>query len=195
MFLRDEFREIGLDIFGRPSIGQPEPLRKPRYVRINDHTRRDPKSIPQNNIRRLEGNASERQEVFHRLRDLAAIRLQKPLARRFYILRLVAEKSGRVDLFFELRLGKLDEMFRCRVLPEKLGGDYIYALVRALSRQDRGDQKLKGICVVERAMRVRIGLFKAFYNLFCLCGSIRNHLSQIKDRPATMQIKRALDII
>src|SRR5690242_16250359 len=51
------------------------------------------------------------------------------------------------------------------VLAKQIRGDDVHALVRALRRQDRRNQQLKRVGVVERSFRVRVGALQASNNV------------------------------
>ena len=60
VFFRDELFEVAFDLFGVSVCGQPEALRKPRDVRIDDDAAGNAERISHNDVRRLSGNAAER---------------------------------------------------------------------------------------------------------------------------------------
>ena len=53
-----------------------------------------------------------------------------------------------MNIAFEFLLRNFHKIFRPEIFPEQIGCDNIYPLVSALSRKDRSDQKLEGICVI-----------------------------------------------
>ena len=52
------------------------------------------------------------------------------------------------------------ECFRCRILLEQSRGHNVHAHVRTLRGEDRRDQQLKRVFVIQFANRVRIGLIQ-----------------------------------
>lgn len=60
MLFRDELFEVAFDLFGCGVCGQPEALRKPRDVCIDDDAACDAERISQHNIGSLACNSAER---------------------------------------------------------------------------------------------------------------------------------------
>src|SRR5438067_8923849 len=69
---------------------------------------------------------------------------------------LVAVKTCRADVLLKLCLRDAGIIFCATIFPEEIGGDKVDALVCALRRENRCDQQLKRVCMVERATRVHV---------------------------------------
>ncbi len=161
MFLRDKLSEIVLDLLGRFVLGEAEQLGNARDVCVDDNSGRDAKRIAEDDVRRLAGDAAEREQLNHRLRNLAVKYVDHPLTRGLNILCFVSKKTGRVNVLFEFLLRNCDEISRTVILTKKVGGDNIDAYISTLRREDRRDQQFERIGVNESAMSVGISLFQA----------------------------------
>src|SRR6267142_2764127 len=76
----------------------------------------------------------------------------------------VSEKSARVDHRFQFRRVRIGEPLGGPVLAKERGCDDIHHFVRSLSGQNGGNQKLKGVLVIERTLRVGISRFEPLDN-------------------------------
>src|SRR2546430_16757033 len=74
---------------------------------------------------------------------------------------LVAAEPGAVDLLLEHPWVGSGVILRRPVLREQGGGHHVHTGVGGLRRQNRGDQQLERIAVLERAYRVGICLLEA----------------------------------
>jgi hypothetical protein len=68
----------------------------------------------------------------------------------------LAEEAGRDDLFLEHRRLGPRQRVRPRVAREQGRGDHVHPRVGGLRRQDRGDQQLEWIAVVQFRVGVRV---------------------------------------
>ena len=71
-------------------------------------------------------------------------------------LRLRAEETGGVNLRLELRRRRLRERARVGIALEQRRRDQVHALIGRLRREDRRDQQLEGVAVVELGVGVRM---------------------------------------
>ena len=60
-------------------------------------------------------------------------------------------ESRRMDIVFQLGKISCRKCFKIRILYKQILRDYIYARVRALSTEYRGDQELPGIFIIQPA--------------------------------------------
>lgn len=60
VFFRHEFGEVILDLFGRFTVREPEPLRNPRYMRINHNAGCDTECIAHYDVRGFSCHAAKR---------------------------------------------------------------------------------------------------------------------------------------
>jgi hypothetical protein len=90
---------------------------------------------------------------------LTAVNLDQPLAGSLYVLGLIAEKSRRMNIAFQLFLRRGVEVTRPFVFAKEVGRDDIYAIISALSRKDRSDEKLEGVRMLQSAMCIWIRPF------------------------------------
>ncbi len=129
-----QFFEIFFDLFRCFLLGQAEPLRQTRDVRVDDDARSNPKRISEHDVRCFSRNAAKSEYFIHRPGYFTAINLDQPLAGRLDVFRLIAEKTGRVNLSLQFFLRHVDEIPRAAVLTEECRRDNIYARVSALGR-------------------------------------------------------------
>ena len=114
-------------------------------------------------------------QLIHRARHLAAEFFHQRSAAGFDVFRLVAEKAGGLDRRFDLRQRRFGKTSSGAIFFEQLRGDQVYALVRALRREDGGDEQLQRIFMVQLAMRVGISALQRrndFLRAFPFAGKI-----------------------
>ena len=70
---------------------------------------------------------------------------------------LVAIKAGGTDHLLQIRKRDLSKVFRCRQFLKQARGYPVDPFIRALGRQNRGDQKLHRIPVTEGRLDIRVG--------------------------------------
>ena len=117
-------------------------------------------------VRRLPADARQFEECIIVGRHLAAELLDERAARRHDILRLIAEKSAVLYFLFKARKPQGDDGRRRRRLLEEPCRRDVHALVRALRRQDDGDQQLEGIAEMQLRLGAAVRLFEDFQLLF-----------------------------
>lgn len=132
-----------LYLFRRFTFGQPESLREPRDVSIDDYAAGDAKCVSENYICRFSSNAAERQQIFHPGGDLAAVNFDDPFASRLNVLCLVAIKARRVNVLLEFGLSDIDEILRAAILSKQRCSNDIDPQIGALCRKNSRDQQLK----------------------------------------------------
>ncbi len=119
------------------------------------------------NISCLSRDTRKGQKLLHRVWDASTVLLCNHLTRGFDALGLIPEKAARMDHLFEFcRIG-LGESSSGPVFLEERRRNDVDHLIRALRRQDRRDQKLERVFVVERTLRIRIRGLEPRKDLFC----------------------------
>ena len=96
-----------------------EPPGEPLHVCIYDDSGRDSERRAEHNVCRLPRDAGQREQLLHRLRNLAVKLLNDFLAGADDRFRFVAEKTGGADLLFEFRRICVREGLRRSGISEK----------------------------------------------------------------------------
>ena len=160
VLLGDDFNECLLDFDGIVLAGETQPAGETADMGVDDDAFGEVESVTENHISGLSAHAGELVEMFHGPRNLAAVILDQgggAAADRFG---LGAEESGGADEAFELGGRDLSKMLGRGAALEKGGCDFVDPVIRALGREDGGDEELEGILVVEFAMGGRVGAFE-----------------------------------
>ena len=121
-----------------------------------DRDARHAESRAENDVRRLAAHAGQRDQFLHRGRYLAVVQFHKLPAAGEDALSFVAEKARRLDHFLQLALLRRRERVSIGIAGKQGGRDAIDALIRALRRQNRGNEQLQRIGVVQSAMGIGI---------------------------------------
>jgi hypothetical protein len=166
VFLRQQFHQRKFDFFRRQFRDQAEPVRKPHRVRVHNDADNHAERVSQNDVRRLAPDAVELDQFLHRARNFATVTLDEFAATILNVLRLAAEKSGRLDELLQFRARRVREIFRGAIFFEQLRRDEVDALVRALRGKDHGDEQLERVRVSQLAVRVRISLLETGDDFF-----------------------------
>ena len=134
---------------------------------IHDHAR-FMKYIPPDHIRGFSAHTCQRCQILKAARHFSAkLYLQIPAAGND-IFRLVMIKSGGVDILFQLFQVRICESTDCRVFLKQILRYDIDPRIRTLCAQDRSDQKLPRIFMVQIAFIIRpVLLFQQIQYLFC----------------------------
>ena len=156
---RNERHERELDLHRVGLVREPQPVREPRHVRVDDHTR-DPVGVPEHDIRGLPSDAPQRGQLLERARYIPAMLGHDVGARLADRLRLVAEEPRRVDRLLERSLVGGGERRGVGIRGEQRRRHLVDALVGALGGEDRRDQQLERRAEVERALRIRVELLE-----------------------------------
>ena len=114
--------------------------------------------VAEDDVRGLPADARELHELGHRARHLAAVALDEGAAEALERLRLVAEEAGGLDERLELFASGICRVVRGgRAGREERRRHHVDAHVGALRREDRRDQELERVAVVEGAMAAGVG--------------------------------------
>ena len=128
-------------------------MREPRHVRVDNHTGLYMERFGQDDVRRLRatpGTRATRPSCAEPLRDTA----QQPFRGALDRLRLVAKEAGRLNVFLELTRWDLQIVLRLPVLAKQVGGHDVDAFIGTLRGQNRRNEQLKRVRVVERTLGV-----------------------------------------
>src|SRR6266850_2255415 len=156
---RKHVRELIVDLVGVIRTCQPQALRDAEHVGV-DRDGLLPERVAEDHVRSLEPHARECDERRPRPWHFAPVLFEQRLRHRDDRAGLRAIKAGRADLLLERgRLGQ-GIVARRRVLLEEGRGDHVDPLVRALGRENRGDEELEWIPEVEGDLGVGIGLLQ-----------------------------------
>ena len=152
---RQEFTDVLLNDIRIFVFRQAQPERKPFDVRIY-HYAWYIKDRAQNAVCRLSPYPGQFSQFLHGGRYFAAIEIHQAPAAPFDEFCLIPEKSGWMDILFQLRNRRINKRLWAFVFFEKRLGDPVDLFVRTLGRQDCGDKELKGRPVLERRLILRV---------------------------------------
>jgi len=114
------------------------------------------KRMTQHYVRGLAANTRQFREQIHVGRHLAAVLGDERLGHTDQGFGLLSKEAGGLDLLFERRLARGGERRRVRILCEQRRRHHVHPRIGRLRRQDRRDEQLERVAVVE--LRVRIGM-------------------------------------
>src|SRR5215472_4114622 len=137
--------------------GEPEPLAHARHVRVHGNGG-DTEGVAQHHVGGFAPHTGERDEFLHGAGHHAAMTLHQRLPHAYERPRLGLEEARGVDLLLEGRGACPLEVLRRPISREERPGHRVHPLVRALSGEDGGGQKLEGRGEVELDPRRRICL-------------------------------------
>ena len=138
---RHDLDEVALDLDRIVLPRQPEPLRDPPHVGVDD----DPLRLPElgsDDVGRLARHAGQPQQLGDRARHDAVELLEQHAHRAADRLRLLPVEPGLEDVLLELLLRNGEVVLRAPVLDEELLGDAVDVHVGRLRREHHGDQQL-----------------------------------------------------
>ena len=120
-------------------------------MRIDDNTFRFAVGDAENDIGCLAADTVELDEFIERVGDFACMFFRDALATVADGTRLVAEETGATYQGFEFRWLRSGEVGNGAITFKKRGGDEVYAGVGALCAEDRGDEQLERVVVMQGA--------------------------------------------
>src|ERR1700747_1469672 len=162
--LRNDFHQIGFDFLGICIFRQIQAAGNPLHVRIDNDPGCNSKRSSQHHVRSLPSHAGKREDFLHRSRHLAVTFLHDFLARTDDGFCFVMVKAGRTDFLLDIVRIRVGERRWSRILLEKTGRNHIHALIGGLRRENRRDQKLKRIVMLQCSRRCGIGFVKPAQN-------------------------------
>src|SRR6266571_3580655 len=158
---RHQRHQVALDLLRCFLFRETEQRRQALHVRVHH----DPFTLPepgaQHHVRGLAPHPGELDQLLHGIRHLAPVALQERLRHPDDRFRLVAEEPGAVNILLEDLGIRRGVVLRRLVLREQRRGDDVDPSVRGLSREDRRDEQLERVRVVERAHGVGVGPLEA----------------------------------
>ncbi len=146
----DDLHQILFDLDGVGVLRQIQAARDALDVRIHHDAGRDSERGAEHYVRRLPRGAGDREEFLNGAWDLAAEISQDFSSGSDHRLRFVVEEPRGADILSQLGLIDVREILDGGVFTEQAGGHFIYALIRALSRQNGGDEEFPRVGVMER---------------------------------------------
>ena len=150
-----ELFDVFFDLVRVLVLREAQPEGEPLHVGVHHHAR-DIKGRAQDAVGGLPAHPGELYQFLHGGGDLAAVLFQKTLAASPDGPGLVPEKPGGPDILFQFRDRHGQEVFRPPVLFEEVPGDPVHLFVRALGREDGGDEELKRGPVLEGGLLPRV---------------------------------------
>ena len=158
---RQNRAQLRFDLCRVLALGEPQKVCDADAVRVANDRAGSFVKIAQQQIRSFSANTGKRQERFHRAGNLAAVFFAQQLAGEDDVTCFVLVKPAGTDIVLDLRdicIGKGVEGWEAR---KKRGRDFVDALVGTLGRQPHGDHQLIVLFVLQRADRVRVGVFQS----------------------------------
>ena len=156
--LRQQRRQIVFDPHGIRVLGQPEAIREPRHMRVDDDARRNPKRGAEHDVGRLPPDAVQIDQLFQRLWNIAVVTFDELAAAGLNVLRFVAIETGRTDGLFEFLDRRVRVVGGGAVALEQIARDDVHADVGTLGRQDYGDEQFERRVEVQGALGVAVKL-------------------------------------
>ena len=165
-FRREKLHQILLD-FIRPFLFREiQTAGQSLYVRVHHDSIGFAVGDTEDNVCGLSRDPGQFQQIVHRVGYFAAVFVRDHPARRLDALGFIAEEAAGVDHGFQFFRSGVGELPGSPVFLEQCRSDGIDHLVRALSGQDRRNQQLKRVFVIQRAFCVRIGSLQSGIDLF-----------------------------
>lgn len=155
-FRRKEFLQIEFDFFGGTVLREPQQIRNPPYMSIDDNPARNSERRPQQDVRRLPPDSRQFGQFFQSSGEFSPVLLDNCLCHSPQARRLRPEEPQRMDDLLDFFLGRFGKLLRRRKLLEQFGRDRIHPFVRALSRKDRRREELKRILMDQRTFRIAV---------------------------------------
>ena len=152
---RHQLHEVALDLHRIFLLRQPEPLRQPSDVRVDDDPLRAAE-LRRHDVRRLARDARQANELVEPARDLAVELLEQHPHRPAEGLRLLPVEAGREDVPLELLLGDGEVVLGPPVFLEELRGHTVHVHVGRLRRQHHRHQQLERVGEREGDRRVLV---------------------------------------
>jgi hypothetical protein len=154
--LGHELHELALDRVRIVAAGERQALVYALHVRV-DGEPRNAEGVAEYDVRGFARHAAQRSQFFQRLRHGSAEALDHVPRRGQDRLRLLPKESGGADDRFDLGRIRVRQRSRRAVGAKQLGRHLVDLGVRALCREDRGDEQLKRRLEVEGTLGVGIG--------------------------------------
>lgn len=155
--LRDEFHEVGLDLYRVVLTAEVESEGEAGNVSIDDDADVFAEGIAEDDVGGFASHAAEGGEFFHGIGNAAAVPFDDRLATGFDAFGFVPKKAGGLDGFLEFGRGGAGVVCGGGVFGEERRGDLIDAFVGALGGKNGGDEELERIGMVQFTMGVRVG--------------------------------------
>ena len=133
--------EIRFDLLRIGLLREPESLRDPTDMGVDDHANIDGEGIAQDDVGRLPGDAWEREQIGHGVRDLAAMLLDEKAHRAVDTLGLVSPEIERLHVRLNIGGGRSRVVRRRRKRFEETGRRLVDPNIGCLGAQNRCHQK------------------------------------------------------
>jgi len=172
--LRDYVGQIEFQLYRIAVLGEPQSPRQTNDVRVAGDAG-DAEGVAQDAIGRFPSHPGKGQQLLHRVGNGAVVVLDDSGARAFDIEGLVAIESRGSDVRFDLFQIGIGPVVGRGVLLEQLLCHHVDPFIRALRRENRGDQQFQRIHKTKGNRGFRIGflqygphLLKPFSGLFLI---------------------------
>jgi hypothetical protein len=163
---RKKLHQVGFDLVRPFFFGEIQTPGQALDVRVNNDAFGLPKRHAQDDIGCFPGDTGEFEKLLHRIRNVSTVLFVNHARSGLETLRFVAEEAGRVDHGLEFGGIGIGEVLRRLVLLEERRRNGVDHFVGALCGQNRRDQQLEGIRMVEGALGVGIGRLEPLVDPF-----------------------------
>ncbi len=156
MILGNQGDQVLLDFDRIALFGEPKAQAQAGHVGVDDDSDVDVEGVAQDHVGGLAADSGQGGELVHRLWDLAGVVIEKGLGHGADGFALAAKEARGVDI--ALQLGRIGRgiILGGAILLEEIFGHDIDTKIGALGREDRGDQQLQSVAMIEAAFGVGI---------------------------------------
>ena len=153
---REERHQGRLDLHWIVLRDEAEAVAQPQHVGVDDDSFVDGKRVAEDDVRRLSADAGQLDECLHVARHVAAVASDERVGHRDEVRCLAAEEASTPNHLLDILLSRGGERCGVGIPHEERWGDHVDAFVCALRAQNRRDEQLESVAVVECAMRVGV---------------------------------------
>ncbi len=153
--LRKRLAQLLLDDFRIVGLGDANPVRHSQHMTI-DWQPWYPERVAEDDVGGLATDAGQRRERVHVRRNISPVLLDEDARGADDGFRFRAKKTRRANLGFEIFRCGFRERGGIRVAREEPRRHQVHARVGGLRRQDRGDEQLERVAMVQ--LRIRAGM-------------------------------------
>jgi len=156
----DEVHQGELDLHGILGVDQAKEVRDAGDMGVDGYSR-DVVTVTQDTVGCLASHTRQRDEVVKCCRYFTTEPVDEFATARLNVLGLVAKETSGTNVLLQFLLRHSDKVLRRSILLEQGNGDDVHAFIRALRRQNGGDQQLERRGPVQADTGVRISFAKS----------------------------------
>jgi len=151
----DEVEQIALNFHRIDLPCETEAACEARHVGVDDDSRGDSEAGAKHDVGGLSSNPRQGGQFLDRTWHPSAVPREQRPATRLNRAGLGAKESGRANRSLQVHGVGLGERDHVRIAPKQVWCDLVDPGIRALSRQDRRDQELERVPVIELDLGIR----------------------------------------